>query len=208
MSDPLAWQNATPLTGNLPEVYRENEVSGWLSTPWDRFLFSLKTKIDTVAQRQLNPETCDESWLDYLAALSGFTGEYWNSTWDVSIKRELIKNGLSYLWPRRGTREFLVYILELFFGNRFDVWTESEFRADVTVLPGDLGEPEYRYFIRLPIDFAKTSAEFKLARQINRLYGAFYCDSDVVYDGFYASFSSAGDPIFDEGDYIGGAIEE
>lgn len=204
MSDPLSWQNETPMTGNLPEVYRENTVSGWLSAPWDRFLFKLKTKIDAIAQRQLDPDTCDSEWLDFLGALSGFVGDYWDATWPVEIKRTLVKNGLSYLWPLRGTRQVLEYMLRLFFNDQFDVWTESEFRANVSVLDAELGEPEFKYFIRLPIDFAKTGSEFRLARRLNRLYGAAYCDSDVVYDAFYADFSSAGDPVFDEGDVIGG----
>jgi phage tail P2-like protein len=102
MSDPKAWQDSQPLTGNLPEVYRSNPVSVWLSSYWDKFLMGLKTRIDEIATKQLNPNTCDAEWLDYLASLSGFTSDYWDTTWGESIKRSLIQNGLSFLrWTRR-----------------------------------------------------------------------------------------------------------
>lgn len=208
MSDPKAWVDALPMTGNLPEVYRENEVAQWLSTPWDKFLYGLKAKIDEIFLRQLDPETCDHEWLDYLAALSGFVGDYWDARWDEGIKRTLIKQGLGFLWVRRGTRGVLDFVLKLFLGNQFDIWTESEFRADVTPLDAELGEPEFRYFIRLPLTFLRGGEEFRLAERINRLYGAFYCDSEVIYDGFYADFSTVGDPVFDDGDFIGGGLEE
>ncbi|MBW4443074.1 MAG: phage tail protein I [Plectolyngbya sp. WJT66-NPBG17] len=199
MSDPKAWRDGVPFTGNLPEVYQESEVSGWLSGTWDRFLIELKARIDEVALRQLDPDTCDEQWLDYLAALSGFTGDYWDSTWTPATKRVLIRNGLNYLWRLRGTQQVLEFVLQLFLGDRFDVWQETEFLAEVSILDADLGEPEYRYFVRLPLELG---SEFNLARKLNRLYGAAYCDSDVVYDGFYADFSCCGDPIFDEEDAL------
>lgn len=207
MSDPKSWTDQIPVTGNLPEVYRENEVAQWLAHPWDRFTYGLKAKIDEIFLRQLNPETCDREWLDYLAALSGFIGEYWEPSFSDEIKRSLISNGLPFLWVKRGTRTVLEFVLRLFLGDRFDVWTESEFRADITVLDGELGEPEFRYFIRLPLDFLRNGEEFRRAEKINRHYGAFYCDSEVVYDGFYADFSAVGDPVFDDGDFIGGGLE-
>lgn len=185
----------------LPATYQENDVVSWFTQPYDEFLASFKSTLDTLPTH-LDPTTCDPDWLDYLAALSGFTGRYWSSHWATDVKRSLIAMSFKFLWKRRGTRAVLETVLSLFLGTRFDVWTTGEFRADITVLPGLIGDPEFRYFVRLPLDFRRDSEQFRIAALMNELYGVAACDSSVVYDGFYADFSVAGDPVFDAEDKI------
>ncbi|TFI51009.1 hypothetical protein BLD44_028450 [Mastigocladus laminosus UU774] len=199
-----AWEVGKPLLNRLPEDgYQNNEVSSWLTTPWDEFSIGTKNKLDDLP-RQLNPLTCDESWLDYLALLLGFTGEYWSKSYPVTVKRTLLNAAWSFLWEKRGTREVLEFVLETFLGaGKFDVWTQGEFVVDASLLDvATIGTPELGYFVRVPVEFQRNSYQFKTANQVNRLYGAAYCDTDVVYDGFYIDFSVVGDPVFDEADTI------
>lgn len=195
--------DSRPLFRNLPqEGYQDNEVVDWFTGPWDILLLETKDKIDDT-ERQLDPMRCDPQWLDYLAALAGFTGLYWNKAWKDSIKRQLIQASLSFLWENRGTEQALEFVLTVFLGaNNYDVWREGEFQVEVSTLDAELGEPEYRYFVRVPIAFQRDGEQFRTAALMNQLYGAAYCDSDVVYDGFYTDYSIVGDVIFEENDAI------
>lgn len=192
-----AWQRGRPVQKRLPEHgYQDNPVADWLTIPWDEFLSGLKGTIDAVPQN-LDPNECPESWLDYLAALSGFIGDYWNPSWSAEAKRALITAGLRWLWKERGTRKSIEFVLQTLLGeDKADIWTAGEFLAGVTMLPAELGEPEWKYFIRLSPEFPRDGIEFRTAVQINKLYGVAHCDSTVCYDAFYCGLSVTGDPTF------------
>ena len=195
--------NNRRLFDRLPnDGYKNNAAADAITYPWDTFTDETLENLEDIINRQLNPLTCDESWLDYLAVLSGFTGLYWSKSWDTSIKRQLIGNAYSLLWAKKGTKEALSFVLALFLDDNFDIWTPSSFIVNRTELPGEFGKPEYAYYIRLKPSIEAQSSEYLTGTLINHLFGAAYCDSNVVYDGFYINQSKVGDPVFDSNDGI------
>jgi hypothetical protein len=199
-----------PIFDRLPRLgYQDNLPTDWLTSFWDQFTVGLKTKVDKLPL-DLAPATAPEGNLDFLAALFGFTDGYWEPSWDPATKRDLLGKGLGWLWPRRGTMPVLTYIVNLFFGRGADVWTEGSFFADLSSAEVEtLGNPLFRYFLRLPLrgldqtravcvegGTTRGRSTWSLAVRLNRLYGPAFADSDVVYEEFYAEFSAAGDPVF------------
>ncbi|MBD2515181.1 hypothetical protein H6G93_09205 [Nostoc sp. FACHB-973] len=174
-----AWASGRPIFYRLPEVYQENEITDWLTYYWDELLINSKLKVDDLP-RQLNPEICDANWLDFLAPLCGFTGEYWDKDWSTNSKRILLKNSYSNIWPNKGTRQVLSLVL-----NALDIehiiWSGSNFVLGVSQVSVDpLGSTGWTYKILLPLKYQPNGYEFKLARKINKLFGNLWCESEVV----------------------------
>ena len=178
------WESRKPIFERLPYIgYQDNPVVSWVTSYWDEFLCGLRDKVEGLP-RQLDPLTCDAEWLDYLAPLLGFTRQYWSRSWSEDVKRSLLANS-PFIWRNRGTLPVLNFVLEIFLGSgNFNVWQPGEFLAGITVLPGELGVPEWRYLIRLPETVRENGREFRIARLINKLYGVAHCNSAVVYDGY------------------------
>jgi hypothetical protein len=193
-----AWvTNARPIYARLPRVkyYIENpeNPSNWLTRWFDELLIKTKATIDDLP-RQLNAATCDADWLDFVAALSGFTGEYWEKAWPVAAKRIIAQNA-DRIWSNKGTKDILELILSAF-NLQAEVYVTGGFYAGVTQLPGLLGSPTYQYFIYVPIVYLRTGREFRLIQKINRLFGPVFCESRVAYKGWFAGVSVAGDPVY------------
>ncbi|MBD2452240.1 hypothetical protein H6G76_35105 [Nostoc sp. FACHB-152] len=175
-----AWQTGRPIFSRLPEVYQENPVADWLTEYWDELLTQNKAKIDDLP-RNLDPTTCDENWLDFLAPLCGFTGEYWDKSWKTSSKRLLLANSYTLIWKNKGSREVLSFVLNAL-GIEHEIWTGSSFILGVSQVSIDkLGSGAWQYKVLLPSRYAQEGYEFKLARKINRLFGPLWCKSEVRY---------------------------
>lgn len=190
-----------PIYSRLPGIngrYQTEEkgnTADWLTVYFDELLIATKANVDDLP-RQLNPSTCDAvPWLDFLAELCGYRGEYWDKAWPVPVKRSLLQNAFTLVWANKGSRAVIDFVLDLF-AIAHDIWLGDGFLAGITTLPGTVGAPEWRYYIRLPLQYLRNGSEFKLAEKINRLYGPVFCDSRVAYKQFYAGFSVAGDPVF------------
>jgi phage tail P2-like protein len=179
-----AWSSGRPIFSRLPEVYQDNQLSDWLTVYWDEMLASLKSKIDDLP-RQLSPLTCDENWLDYLAPLCGFTGEYWDRNWKASSKRLLLNNSYSFIWRNKGTRNVLSFVLNALEIDHI-IWEGSKWVLGVSQVSIDiLGTSAWEYKILLPNYYQYKGYEWKLAEKINRLYGPLWCGSEVRYrEGF------------------------
>lgn len=183
-----AWSTERPIFSRLPEVYQDNEVADWLTIYWDELLASLKYKIDDLP-RQLSPLTCDDKWLDFLAPLCGFTGDYWDRDWKSSSKRLLLTNSYKFIWSNKGTRTVLSFVL-----NALDIdhtiWEGSKFVLGVSQLDIDsLGTAAWEYKILLPNYYQYKGYEWKLAEKINKLFGPLWCGSEVIYrTGFVADY--------------------
>jgi hypothetical protein len=205
------WDTDRPIYDRLPgenEGYRKDEdwdgydaeidppIARWLTAPWDSLSVELKGKIEALYTTHFNPETADAENLDWLAQLAGFTGEYWSSDWDESVKRQLILYGLDFIWESKGSRELLEWLIELF-GLQSRVYFLGEFLAGITLLPATLGGNGFSYYLLVSLAYLRTSPEWAMLERLNRLFGAVYCESRVCYDQFYAGFSLAGDPCFD-----------
>lgn len=186
-----------PIYARLPReryhVEDPENPSNWLTRWFDGLLVSTKTKLDDLP-RQLNATTCDADWLDFVAALSGFTGQYWDKAWPVSAKRVIASNA-NYIWSNKGTKQVLQLVLSAF-SLQGEIWQNAGFYAGVTKLPATIGAATFRYYVRVPIVYARTGYEFRLVERLNRLFAPVFCKSVVCYDKWYAGLSLAGDPVF------------
>jgi hypothetical protein len=203
----MSWQTGRPIYDRLPgqnEAYRKESptdedpaIADWLTAPWDELLTGLRSAIDNIPQDMLDPATAKPENLDWLAQLCGFTGEYWDTSWPVAVKRELIANSLNFVWENKGTRALLEWLIDLF-GLEASVYQVGAFLAGISLVGDPIGDADsiFEYYLVVSLDYLRTSTQWKLLERLNRLYGPVYADSRVCYDGFYAGFSVVGDPIF------------
>ena len=204
MSRPTAqaWSSGRPIYSRLPGVnggYQSDEgdnPADWFTQYFDDLLVEVKAKVDDLP-RQLDPQTCDPEWLDFLAPLCGFSDEYWDAGFPIAVKRSLLSSAYTVLWPNKGSEMVLTWLLALF-GIAHQLWLGDSFTLGVSTLPGTIGSPEWQFYILLPLQYLRESPEFARAQQIRRLYSPAFCDSLVAYDNFYCGFSVLGDPIFEE----------
>jgi hypothetical protein len=170
-----------PIYHRLPECYKDNPIADWLTQYWDALLIEVKEKIDDLP-KQLDPQTCDEEWLDFLAPLCGFYGDYWDRQWTLPAKRTLINNSYTLIWKNKGSRDVLSFVLDTL-GIEHKIWVGQSFVLGVSQVSIDrLGNAAWEYKILLPDKYASDGKEFKLARKINKLFGCLWCRSEVVYE--------------------------
>ncbi len=196
-----AWALGRPVFLRLPseeEGYVGNEVADALTLWLDLFLVELKEKIVNFEQDFINPDTCRSDVLDWLAQHYGFTGEHWEASWPDLIKRQLIKYAPSFIWPNKGRKILLEWLLALFSINAL-VLTPGTFIAGINSADDLLGGEPLRYFIAMPLPskngYLRGSKQWLLAAKFNRLYMPCYCYSLLCYKKFVAGLALAGDPL-------------
>jgi phage tail P2-like protein len=190
-----------PIYSRLPQISQrykaENPANpgNWITQWFDELLVKTKASIDDLP-RQLNALTCDADWIDFVAYLSGFSGEYWDKAWSMATKRAIASKA-NWIWSNKGTQEVLEYIIAAV-GLSAVIWLADDGTFDVDNLDEiSFGEPQYQYFIQVPFSYDRDGMSFRLAEKINRLYGPIVCDSAVCYDGIYLDYSEFGDAFFD-----------
>ena len=194
----MTWSSGRPIFNRLPVPYQNSSPANWFTEPWDKVLIDTKLQGDDFYTNYLNPSTALESVLDWLAQFCGFTGEYWDSSWPVSIKRTLIQESYQRIWPQKGSRELLEWLISTF-SLQAAVYIPGEFLAGVSRAGDTLGsDTGLVYYIRLPLLYPRTSTEWLTVENINQLYGPVYAKSRVMYELFYAGVSVAGDLVFSE----------
>lgn len=72
------------------------DTSKYVLSGADCELYNSKTKIDSFYSNVLDPDTCYEPALDWVASLLGLISPIWDSTWSSKIKRAIIKNCLGW----------------------------------------------------------------------------------------------------------------
>lgn len=196
-----AWQLGRPVYLRLPaeeEGYVGNEVADALTLWLDLFLVEVQQAAVNLERDLINPDTCRDDALDWLAQHYGYTGEYWDMTWPALTKRQLIKYSLSFVWPNKGRKILLEWLLSLFEINAL-VIIPGVFIAGVNQAGDFLGGVVLRYFIAMPLPrhngYLRGSTQWQLARQFNRLYMPCYCFSLICYKKFIAGLALAGDPL-------------
>jgi hypothetical protein len=178
-----AWATGRPIFSRLPganEGYTGNEVADWLTDYWDALLVSTKGTIDDLRDRQLNPTTCDPEYLDYLAPLCGFYGEYWDRNWAIEGKRALLAVAYSEIWINKGTKEVLEFVLNSL-GVRSLVEVTGDFRVGLSEVGDRLGTLPWDYTIWLPPAY-KDQPQETLARRVNYLFGVLWCEWRIGFD--------------------------
>ena len=194
----MSWSSQRPIFNRLPAEYRNSAPADWFTVPWDELLISSKLQGDNFYTNFLNPVSAQAAVLDWLGQFCGFTGEYWESSWAESIKRTLIAESYTRIWPGKGSRDLLDWLIGDAFSLQAAIYIPNEFLADVSRAGDTLGaETGLIYYIRAPLQYARNSNEWLTLENLNRLYGPVYAKSRIVYDQFYADVSQAGDPVFD-----------
>ncbi|AFY49020.1 Phage tail protein (Tail_P2_I) [Nostoc sp. PCC 7524] len=187
MQTQIAWQTGRPIFSRLPEVYQENAIANYLTAFWDELLVNNKARIDDLP-RQLNPLTCDANWLDFLAPLCGFTGEYWDRKWQDNFKRNLIASSYQRIWSNKGSRECLSTVL-ICFKIPHNIATMGDFILGQSKLGVDpLGSLAFKYIIYLRSSYQGTP-EVKLVEKLNKLFGPCWCKSEVIFDDSVVSMN-------------------
>lgn len=175
-----AWNTGRPIFSRLPEVYKNNLVADYLTNFFDELLYKTKLKVDDIP-RQLNPLNCDSNWLDFLAPLCGFTGKYWDRSWQDNHKRNLLFNSYKKIWNNKGSKEGLSTVLSCFeiphaIGSRNDFILGF---SKVGVDP--LGNSAYEYTIYLKNSYRDTP-QVKLVEKLNKLFGPCWCKSNIEFN--------------------------
>lgn len=205
-----SWKLNRPVYLRLPEesgAYQGNEIVDAITIPWDETIVEIKNKLLSFNDDFINPETAREDVLDWLGQLCGFTGEYWDKTWDTNIKRELIKNSHTKIWPYRGTVLLLQYLLDLF-GIDAVVYVENVWFIGITAIGSPIGGRTLYYAIKLFVHetrdkqfYLRNSPEWKFIDKLNRLYMPCWCGSIpkngnfIHYEKFIIGVSAVGDPL-------------
>ena len=185
MTTQQRWATGRPLLNILPGIngqYSSNEVADWVTKPWDNLFIDTKGKIENLPN-QLNPEVCDEEWLDYIAGFCGFTGEYWDKNWPVAAKRALLKESFNLIWPKKGSLGVLSYVL-----TAFDILHIIQEGNSFIIGVDEVGEPlgliAWDYDILLPTQYYGTPTA-DLTSRLDSLFGPCWCTKEIIYDNTF-----------------------
>ncbi len=196
-----AWQLGRPVYFRLPaeeEGYVGNEVADALTLWLDSFLIEVKEATVNFERDFVDPDTCRSDVLDWLAQYYGYTGEHWDVTWSDLIKRQLIKYSVSFVWPNKGRKILLEWLLSLF-AIKILVIVPGDFIVGINYANDLLGGVVLRYFIAMPLPnndgYLRGSKEWQLTARFNRFYMPCYCFSLICYKKFIAGLALAGDPL-------------
>lgn len=182
-----------PLYSRLPKQgYQDNPVANALTAWVDGKYISVKQQLEQF-YRELSPETCKAEYLDYLAALVALADDYWQPQWSESVKRQMIAN-VSRLLKRRGTYEAVRTVLAIH-DIDYRLWASTALLMPFA-MPRSFGSDDLRYYLRLPLKYARLGAEFKEAQRTLRNWSAAFVRSAVCYEYFYCGYSILGDPMF------------
>ena len=195
------WSTNRPIYDRLPsdaERYQGNPIVDAITQPIDSILVSYRAALSNFERDFLNADTARSDALDWLAQNCGFTGKFWQADWTDAQKRLLIKNSHSFIFCNKGTYRLLYWLLNTVFGLGAQIYQVGDFLADINAADDDsLGGDQLQYYVLMPITYQTTDKAWLLSQRLNYLYMPVFCDSDVVYDAFYADLSKTGDPIFD-----------
>jgi hypothetical protein len=187
-----SWQQLRPIFRRLPvNGYQDNAIADILTQFADEFLIQAKGRLQDM-ERQVDPLQCDASWIDLLAVMAGFVGEYYDPTWPESIRRQLVANAFTLIWPYLGTQRVLDYLLTLF-AIEYQWRFRGSFYLNITPMPGVMGTPIPQYFIVVPYRYARNSYEFQLTEKLRRLYAPAHAQGRVCYPRFLLGLSVCGD---------------
>lgn len=205
-----AWQSGRPIYDRLPgesELYKRDQsdpdynpttdVALWLTKFWDDLLIEQRGNVDNLYRDVFDPLTAKPENLDWLAQLAGYTGEYWDSSWTDTQKRQLIKRAYDYVWINKGTKQLLEWLIELFDLDAV-IYSPGEFILGETPLGSPIGGEPFKYLINVDFrgaGYLRTSPEWKLLEKLNYLYGTAYSESKVVYTKFILGYSHLGDSL-------------
>lgn len=200
-----AWDEGRPIFLRLPQYgWQDNEAADWITAAYDAMLMELKGAIENFPVDFIDPDTCRVDALDWLAQLMGYTGEYWDTQWPESTKRELIRNAQQIVWRYKGTLYLMQYLIDLF-EIEAQIKLQGQWEVGITAIGSAIGGPLMLYSFSVGNDsnptYSRTSPEWRLLERLRRLYMPCWCapatlnGNYVHYHRFRVGMSMVGDPI-------------
>lgn len=188
-----AWEVSQPLYHRLPEVgYKDNPVASWLTQWVDHEWMLAKTTMEQW-YRELDPSTCKETSLDYLAALLGFSDGYWDSSWSASQKRAVLGQ-TRVLWQYRGSKLAITTIIQAL-DIRASLWYRDRLVLSFD-LPAIFGKNNLIVNLTVPLEVRRNSREWLEVDRVRKLYLPAITASKTTYNKFYFGFSQIGEPLY------------
>jgi phage tail P2-like protein len=200
-----AWDEQRPIFKRLPQYgWQDNEAADWITAAYDAVLIELQQAILNFPRDFIDPDTARSDALDWLAQLMGYTGDYWDTTWNDAIKRQLIKDAQPIVWRYKGSYYLLEYLFELF-GLEVQIKLQGQWTIGVSKVGDAIGGPLMVYSLVIGDEtnpgYIRASQEWRLIERLNRLYMPCWC-APVTTNGSYlhyhrwrVSMSMVGEPI-------------
>ena len=191
----MTTRNDRPVFSRLPvRGYQDNPVADALTRHYDEKLVEVGSAVESLHTR-LDPLTTEPKYLDWLAFLVGMVEPYYSPRWPIAVKRKAIANA-NYIFSNRGTFNGLDAALHI---HDFDysIYSSDDLRFSFILSDSTrFGLSSQTVFIRLPLEYARTSYPFLETQRAIRNYTAIVTPVKACYEKFYLGFSQFSDPLF------------
>lgn len=185
-----------PTFERLPvKGYQDNVIADAVTSYYDERLVASGMLLQEL-HLKLNPDTCPENFLDWLAFMVGMVKPYYDSTWTVAVKRKAVKSA-NDIFKLRGTvngvkKALDIHSLDYTLYTSNDLKLAFTFGASTSVFGNKSGTAR----IVLPLQYSRGGYEFIEAQKVADNYSAITNPISPCYDRFYLGFSVFDDPIF------------
>lgn len=189
-----AWGAGRPLFNRLPEKgYKDSQPTDAVTVWVDEYLVKTKQLLETF-YLSLDPATCPDDQLDYLAYLVGLSGTFWDTRWSPEVKRAFINQSHVYLWRNRGTLACLKKVLDIH-NLSYDIWQDGNLTLPFA-MSSAFGTAKMRLYIRLPLIYLRGQQEWLEANRTARNFVPAVVKHQVCYEYFALGISRLGEPMF------------
>lgn len=164
MATTSVYATPTPILLSLPVSWQDPDISPLTTSVtayWDSEYNKVVSKLLDL-YRQVDPATCDPEWLDLLAVMFGWTALYWNKSWGIQIKRDLLTSTYDGelvavtgervqggIFATKGSLATLSVVLALA-GHPNNVVVEGDFLVGINEVGDAIGVQPWEYTLYLP----------------------------------------------------------
>lgn len=185
-----------PTFERLPiKGYQDNVIADAVTSYYDGKLVEVGTAVETLYLK-LNPDTCPESFLDWLGFMVGMVPPYYDYQWSVAVKRRAVKSA-NAIFRLRGTVAGVQKALDI---HAFDytLYTSNDLKLAFTfgASTSKFGQKSNKARMVLPLRYQRQGYEFAEAQRVTDNYSAVVNPITPCYDRFYIGFSVFDDPLF------------
>ena len=167
----------------LPETFRQDpeqkEIISALVHQIEIDIESWLTDLENYYFNYLEPKTAKSDWLDSLARWAGWNHNFWDSRWEITIKRDLIINS-EFILQNRGNRDVITFLFKIF---KIDAKIKSPngFILRVTKFPGSLNRSHLSFIIEMNSKYIPGSFEYEMIKKILKFFAPCWCEFLVNY---------------------------
>lgn len=184
-----------PVFERLPvKGYQDNVIADAVTSYYDEKLVGVGTFIENL-HLSLNPDTCPESYLDWLAFMVGMTSPYYDNQWLVPVKRKAVK-AANDIFRLRGTLPGIKKALDIH-SFEYILYNSNDLILPFTFGVNNVfGKKSDSTRIVMPLKYSRQGYEFTEAQKVADNYSAIVNPISPCYDRFYLGFSVFDDPLF------------